>query len=93
MTAYSMIQFTTNVILLAIGSVLGPWQFLFIDLFIVMPLAFVSEYTGAYRKLSKRRPVSSLLSREVLTSLLSQLAVNVIFQLVAFAALRTQYWY
>jgi len=93
MTAYSMIQFTTTVILLTVGSMPGPWQYLFIDLFIVMPLAFLSEYAGSYHKLSKRRPVSSLLSREILSSLLLQLAVNVAFQVVAFLSLRTQDWF
>ena len=93
MAAYSMIQFASVLILYSIGAILGNWQFLYIDLFLVLPLAFISVYTGPHHKLSKRRPVCTLLSREVLVSLLSQTLVNVMFQVVAFLSLRMQPWY
>jgi cation-transporting P-type ATPase 13A2 len=93
MAAYSLIQFSTVLILYSIGAILGNWQFLYIDLALVLPLAFISVYTGAHHKLSKRRPVCTLLSREVLLSLLSQTLINVLFQLAAFGALYLQPWY
>ncbi|MCR9066956.1 MAG: hypothetical protein NXI00_23510, partial [Cytophagales bacterium] len=93
MASYSLIQFTSSMILYAIASLFADMQFLWIDLFIVMPLAFVSEYTGPYHKLSKKRPVASLIGWNVITSLLIQNIINIFFQVVAFALLYTQDWF
>ena len=87
MASYSLIQYLTSMILYSIGAMLGDMQFLWIDLFIVMPLAFVSEYTAANDKLTKRRPITSLMSWNVITSLLIQNIVNLVFLFIAFGLL------
>lgn len=93
MASYSLIQFTTSMILYSFAALLSDMEFLWIDLFIVMPLAFVSEYTGAYHKLSKKRPVASLMGWNVITSLLIQNFINIAFQITAYGLLFTQDWY
>lgn len=93
MASYSLIQFFTVMILYFIAAVVADMQFLWIDLFNVLPLAFVSEYTGPYRKLTKKRPITALMSWNVITSLLLQNLINLAFQLLAFSLLYTQPWY
>ena len=93
MASYSLIQFISCLVLSAIGSYVGDMQFLWIDLFIVLPLAFASEYTGAYTKLSKKLPENALLSFPVIFSLLFQTVVNLFFQVFGLLFLRTQSWF
>lgn len=93
MASYSLIQFSSSMILYAIASLFSDMEFLWIDLFIVMPLAFVSEYTGAYHKLSKKRPIASLMCWNVISSLLIQNFINICFQVTAFGLLYTQDWF
>lgn len=40
---YSLIQFTTVTLLYSIASSLGDFQFLYIDLFIILPIAVTSK--------------------------------------------------
>lgn len=93
MASYSLIQFTSSMILYAISSLFSDMEFLWIDLFIVMPLAFVSEWTGPYERLTKRRPIATLMGWNVITSLLAQNAINIFFQLLAYGLLVRQDWY
>jgi cation-transporting ATPase 13A3/4/5 len=93
MASYSLIQFSSSMILYSLAALLSNWEFLWIDLFIVMPLAFASEYTGAHHKLSKRKPIPSLISWTVITSLILQNGINLAFQLLAFGLLYTQDWF
>jgi len=93
MASYSLIQFTSSMILYAIAALFSDWEFLWIDLFIVMPLAFVSEWTGPYERLTKRRPVATLMGWNVITSLLAQNLINIFFQLLAIGLLTQQDWY
>lgn len=51
MALYSMIQFTTVTLLYFVGSNLGDWQFLYIDLFIIIPLAATMGLTKSYKTL------------------------------------------
>ena len=89
MAAYSFIQFTSCLVLDVVDGILGDMQFLWVDLFTVMPLAFVSEYTGAYHELSKTKPVDRLMSFDVIVSLLLQTFLNVSFQILVFSLLYT----
>lgn len=49
MALYSAIQFTTVSILYTFGSNLGDFQFLFIDLFLILPIAVFSMLKGCGR--------------------------------------------
>mgnify|MGYP002624516843 CR=1 FL=1 len=87
MAVYSFIQTMTLVSLLSVGSSIGNPQFLYIDLFITLPLAITMAYTEAHEKLVDVRPTGSLVGSPVLTSLLGQLFIQLIFQVT------TSYYY
>ncbi|KAI8367020.1 putative P-type ATPase [Choanephora cucurbitarum] len=93
MALYSLIQFTSVTLLYAFGSNLGDFQFLYIDLFLILPIAVYMGYTAAWPSLHKRRPTASLVSKKVLTSLIGQIMINSGFQMVAYWAVHHQSWY
>ena len=93
MSLYSAIQFTSVSFLYASASNLGDFQFLFIDLALILPIAIFMGWTGAYPELSKKRPTASLVSRKVLTPLLGQIVLCILIQLVAFETVQRQPWY
>ncbi|KIV85541.1 hypothetical protein, variant 1 [Exophiala sideris] len=93
MSLYSAIQFTSVSFLYASASNLGDFQFLFIDLALILPIAIFMGWTGAYPALSKKRPTANLVSRKVLTPLLGQIALAILVQAVAFQTVQSQPWY
>lgn len=93
MSLYSAIQFTSVSFLYASASNLGDFQFLFIDLLLILPIAIFMGWSGAYPYLSRKRPTASLVSRKVLTPLLGQIAICVVIQLVGFKYVQRQPWY
>ena len=93
MSLYSAIQFTSVSFLYASASNLGDFQFLFIDLALILPIAIFMGWTGAYPELAKKRPTASLVSRKVLTPLLGQIVLCILIQLVAFETVQKQPWY
>ena len=72
---YSMIQFTTVTLLYSIGSDLSDAQFLYIDLFTLVPLSIFMGQTEAYQTLTPHLPAGSLLSLPVLTSVIGSIAI------------------
>jgi cation-transporting P-type ATPase 13A2 len=92
MSLYSAIQFTSVSFLYASASNLGDFQFLFIDLALILPIAIFMGWTGAYHALSRKRPTASLVSRKVLTPLLGQIALCILIQLTAFETVQRQPW-
>jgi cation-transporting P-type ATPase 13A2 len=92
MSLYSAIQFTSVSFLYASASNLGDFQFLFIDLALIVPIAVFMGWTGAYPTLSRSRPTASLVSRKVLTPLLGQIAICFAVQAVAFSRVQEQPW-
>ena len=93
MSLYSAIQFTSVSFLYASASNLGDFQFLFIDLALILPIAIFMGWTGAYPELSKKRPTASLVSRKILTPLLGQIVLCILIQLIAFETVQEQPWY
>jgi cation-transporting ATPase 13A2 len=93
MSLYSAIQFTSVSFLYASASNLGDFQFLFIDLALILPIAVFMSWAGPARELCRKRPTADLVSRKVLAPLLGQMAVAIAVQLVAFVAVRRQSWY
>ncbi|KAL9048846.1 MAG: hypothetical protein Q9162_007517 [Coniocarpon cinnabarinum] len=93
MSLYSAIQFTSVSFLYASASNLGDFQFLFIDLALILPIAIFMGWTGPYHHLSKKRPTASLVSKKVLVPLLGQIAVCILIQAVAFEVVHWQSWY
>jgi cation-transporting ATPase 13A2 len=93
MSLYSAIQFTSVSFLYAFASNLGDFQFLFIDLTLILPIAVFMSWAGPASGLSRKRPTADLVSRKVLTPLLGQIAICIIIQAAAYIAVRKQPWY
>ncbi|KAF2095169.1 hypothetical protein NA57DRAFT_68149 [Rhizodiscina lignyota] len=93
MSLYSAIQFTSVSFLYASASNLGDFQFLYIDLLLILPIAIFMGWTGPYPVLSRKRPTASLVSRKVLTPLIGQIVLCVLIQLVTFEVVRKQPWF
>ena len=93
MSLYSAIQFTSVSFLYASASNLGDFQFLFIDLLLILPVAIFMGWTGAYPTMCRKRPTASLVSRKVLTPLLGQVFICILVQLVGFESVQRQSWY
>ena len=93
MSLYSAIQFTSVSLLYASASNLGDFQFLYIDLLLILPIAIFMGWSGPYPHLSKKRPTASLVSRKVLTPLLGQIVICVVVQAIGFELVQRQPWY
>ncbi|KAK6433634.1 hypothetical protein LTR95_010188 [Oleoguttula sp. CCFEE 5521] len=93
MSLYSAIQFTSVSFLYASASNLGDFQFLYIDLLLILPIAIFMGWTGPYPELAKKRPTASLVSRKILTPLLGQIAICILTQAIAWVVVRQQPWY
>ncbi|KAE8132187.1 hypothetical protein BDV38DRAFT_261945 [Aspergillus pseudotamarii] len=93
MSLYSAIQFSTVSFLYTSASNLGDFQFLFIDLVLILPIAIFMGWTGPYPVLSRKRPTADLVSRKVLTPLLGQIVICILAQLVAYKAVQSQPWF
>jgi len=94
MALYSLIQFTTITLLYSFASSLGDFQFLYIDLFIIIPVAVAMARTLPYPTLHTKRPTASLVSKKVLTSIIGQIIITAVVQFWAFYWVRAQkIWY
>ncbi|ODA83826.1 hypothetical protein RJ55_02342 [Drechmeria coniospora] len=93
MSLYSSIQFTSVSFLYAKASNLGDFQFLFIDLVLILPIAVFMGWTGPSPALCRKRPTADLVSLKVLTPLLGLMCVCIFIQSVAYVTVREQEWY
>ncbi|KZT54211.1 Ca-transporting ATPase [Calocera cornea HHB12733] len=93
MALYSIIQFTSITLLYSFASTLGDFQFLYIDLFIIIPIAVAMGRTLPYPDIHPKRPTASLVSKKVLASIIGQIILTSSFQFWAFFWVRNQPWY
>lgn len=93
MSLYSAIQFCSVSFLYASASNLGDFQFLFIDLALILPIAIFMGWSAAYPVLSRKRPTANLVSRKVLTPLLGQMVLCILTQFLAWHFVQQQPWY
>ncbi|XP_020772878.2 LOW QUALITY PROTEIN: polyamine-transporting ATPase 13A3-like [Boleophthalmus pectinirostris] len=93
MALYSIIQYLSVTMLYSIPSNLGDFQFLFIDIAIILVIAFTMSLNPAWGQLVPRRPPSSLISGPLLFSVLTQILTCLLFQLLAFLLVQEQSWY
>ena len=82
MMMYSLIQFIAVTLVMVLSSYLSEIQYLSVDIFIIIPLAFFIPATGPYKYLTKHHPTDSLISFPIITSILSQTVISFIFQFV-----------
>ncbi|XP_069568613.1 polyamine-transporting ATPase 13A3-like isoform X2 [Brachyistius frenatus] len=93
MALYSIIQYLSVTLLYSILSNLGDFQFLFIDIAIILIIAFTMSLNPAWKELVWRRPPSSLISGPLLCSVLTQILTCLVFQVLAFLLVQQQSWY
>ncbi|XP_030647267.1 probable cation-transporting ATPase 13A3 [Chanos chanos] len=93
MALYSIIQYISVTLLYSILSNLGDFQFLFIDIAIILLIVFTMSLNPAWKELVSRRPPSGLISGPLLCSVLSQILICLGFQILAFLWVRQQDWY
>uniref|UniRef100_A0AAY4ABI6 Cation-transporting P-type ATPase N-terminal domain-containing protein n=1 Tax=Denticeps clupeoides TaxID=299321 RepID=A0AAY4ABI6_9TELE len=88
MALYSIIQYISVTLLYSVN-----FQFLFIDVFIILVIAFTMSLNPAWKELVAQRPPSSLISGPLLFSVLAQILVALSFQALSFVWVRYQSWY
>ncbi|XP_050051478.1 polyamine-transporting ATPase 13A3 [Dermacentor andersoni] len=93
MACYSMTQFTSVLILYSLYSNLTDLEFLYIDLFLITLFAALFGRTEPSPKLDKRPPPSSLMGVTPLTSILSQITLVILAQVLGIMVLWKQSWY
>ncbi|XP_029471219.1 probable cation-transporting ATPase 13A3 isoform X3 [Rhinatrema bivittatum] len=93
MALYSIIQYFSVTLLYSILSNLGDFQFLFIDLAIILVIVFTMSLNSAWKELVAQRPPSGLISGPLLLSVLSQIIICIAFQTIAFLWVKEQPWY
>jgi len=93
MAIYSLIQFTSVTLLYSLAVNLGDAQYLFIDLFLILPLAVAMGRSKSYQKIHPKAPSANLISFKVLLSLLGQVVIQMIFQFYIFIWSKRQPWY
>ncbi|XP_051767927.1 polyamine-transporting ATPase 13A3 isoform X2 [Ctenopharyngodon idella] len=93
MALYSIIQCLSVALLYSIGSNLGDFQFLFIDIAIILLIVFTMSLNSAWKELVPRRPPSGLVSGPLLFSVLTQILICLGFQIMAFLLIQNFDWY
>ncbi|XP_076134722.1 polyamine-transporting ATPase 13A3 isoform X2 [Alosa pseudoharengus] len=93
MALYSIIQYISVTLLYSILSNLGDFQFLFIDIAIILIIVFTMSLNPAWKELVPRRPPSGLISGPLLFSVLTQILICFGFQTLAFLWVSQQSWY
>ena len=83
MMLYSLIQFICATLCMVLNSYLSENQYLSVDIFIIIPLAFFVPATKPYTELTKHHPTDSLISYPVISSILSQTFIALTFQVLA----------
>ena len=93
MSLYSAIQFITISILYSRGSNLGDFQFLYIDLLLIIPIAIFMSWSKPYDKLCKKRPSANLVSLKILMPLFTSFMIILLFQMVPWRLVQRMSWY
>ncbi|XP_061444002.1 polyamine-transporting ATPase 13A3-like isoform X2 [Rhineura floridana] len=93
MALYSIIQYLSVLLLYSTLGNLGDVQYLFIDVAIIMSLAFTMSLNRAWGELVPQRPPTSLVSPQLLLSVFTQILLSLGFQVGAFLLVQEQPWY
>ena len=93
MALYSMIQYTSVLIMYWVGVNMSDLQYLYIDLFTIMPIAITMSRTKPSGVLAATRPLGRLVHPHVLFSLITQIFIQTGFQVAAYLFVRTVPYY
>ncbi|EGV66420.1 hypothetical protein PSN45_002982 [Yamadazyma tenuis] len=93
MSLYSAIQFITVTILYKRGTNLGDFQFLYIDMILILPLAIFMSWSQANKRIIPKRPSANLVSPRILVSLVGNIVILLIFQVILWRMIQREPWY
>ncbi|CAH6722142.1 vacuolar cation-transporting ATPase Ypk9p [[Candida] jaroonii] len=93
MSLYSAIQFITVTILYKRGINLGDFQFLYIDLVLILPLAIFMSWSKPSDFIIKKRPTANLVSVKILGNLIGDIVILLINQVIIWKLIQTESWY
>ncbi|KAH7579776.1 hypothetical protein B1J92_M11308g [Nakaseomyces glabratus] len=93
MSLYSAIQFISITILYSRGSNLGDFQFLYIDLLLIIPIAVTMSWSKPYHELAKKRPSANLVSPKILVPLILDIVFLFLFQFLPWIWIQGRPWY
>ena len=95
MSLYSAIQFISVSILYKEGSNLGDFQFLYIDLALIIPIAVFMSWSKPYSVIAKKKPTANLISPKIIIPLLGNISILLAGQLLAWFFIRHEKfpWY
>lgn len=94
MAAYSLVQFSSVIILYSIDSNLTDMQFLYIDLFMISVFAFFFGKTESYNgPLTKQTPLNSLIALSPVVSLALHLMFSIAIQVVGWMHVQSFDWF
>ena len=84
MSIYALIQTFNAAVLYYQGSGLTNLEFLYQDVYVVLPIALTMGLVKPTEKLSKKRPTENLLSARVLTGMFGQIIIQAVGQVNTF---------
>lgn len=93
MALYSMIEFMTVTLMYLYTTDISDNQFLFIDLVLIIPIATTMSWSKAYPVLSKEQPTSTLISLNVLMSVIGQILIQLLFQIAVSMMYTVEPWF
>lgn len=94
MAAYSLVQFSSVIILYSIDSNLTDMQYLYIDLFMISVFAFFFGKTESYDgPLVKQTPLNSLIALSPVVSLALHLISSIIIQITGWYHVQSYEWF
>lgn len=93
MSLYLAIQFVLVLLLYRKGLNLGDFQFLWIDMFLILPLAIFMLWSRPYTKIVKKKPSANLVLAKVLVPMLGSVVVLAFFQVFLVFLVSREPWY
>jgi len=90
MALYSFIQFIAVLFLYGLSSNLSDNQYLFQDLFIIVPLAVTISLAKPPKILSKVRPIETILWWPVISSIIGHNLISAVFTISGVFILKAQ---
>lgn len=93
MSLYSAIQFISVSILYKEGTNLGDFQFLYIDLVLILPLAIFMSWAKPGDTIIKKRPTANLVNFKILVNLIGDILIILGFQIFLWKMIQFESWY
>ncbi|SCU78143.1 LAMI_0A03598g1_1 [Lachancea mirantina] len=93
MSLYSAIQFISITMLYSRGTNLGDFQFLYIDLLLIVPIAISMSWSKPYDRIVAKRPSANLVSPKILVPMVVNILIIFLFQFTPWIIVQRMPWY